>query len=130
MSSTAKWLRQAAEEIRREGHNGWGNTCEQAADDHDALRAEVERLQVALSDAEFRATATEQIRLRDNAYLIGDKDRLRAALERIIDVCGPGEPAIGIARAALAGGARFPCHMEREHYFRCKRPCGHPRCAS
>lgn len=28
----AKWLRQCAEEIRAEGHAGWGNTCEQAAD--------------------------------------------------------------------------------------------------
>ena len=32
MSSHEKWLRQAAEEIRKEGHYGWGNTCEQAAD--------------------------------------------------------------------------------------------------
>jgi hypothetical protein len=30
--SDEKWLRQAAEEIRKEGHYGWGNTCEQAAD--------------------------------------------------------------------------------------------------
>jgi hypothetical protein len=30
--SHAKWLRQAAEEIRKEGHAGWGNTCEQAAE--------------------------------------------------------------------------------------------------
>jgi len=27
-----KWLRMAADEIRAEGHLGWGNTCEQAAD--------------------------------------------------------------------------------------------------
>ena len=30
--SEEKWLRQAADEIRKEGHYGWGNTCEQAAD--------------------------------------------------------------------------------------------------
>ncbi len=27
----SKWLMKAAEEIRAEGHVGWGNTCEQAA---------------------------------------------------------------------------------------------------
>lgn len=28
----AKWLRQCAKEIASEGHNGWGNTCLQAAE--------------------------------------------------------------------------------------------------
>jgi hypothetical protein len=28
----SKWLLMAAEEIAREGHDGWGNTCSQAAD--------------------------------------------------------------------------------------------------
>ncbi len=28
----SKWLMKAAEEIRAEGHAGWGNTCEQAAE--------------------------------------------------------------------------------------------------
>jgi hypothetical protein len=32
----AKWLRQAAQEIAREGHAGWGNTCSYAADAIDA----------------------------------------------------------------------------------------------
>lgn len=36
-----KWLRQAAREIRAEGHCGWGNTCEQAADHIAALEAEL-----------------------------------------------------------------------------------------
>ncbi len=31
MSDHAKWLRQAAKEIAAEGHNGWGNTCTDAA---------------------------------------------------------------------------------------------------
>ncbi|CAK0777827.1 hypothetical protein CCP3SC15_580026 [Gammaproteobacteria bacterium] len=39
MNTTSKWLRQVAEEIRSEQHNGWGNTVEQAADDFDALAA-------------------------------------------------------------------------------------------
>ena len=65
--------------------------------------------------------------------------RLRAALERIAalpvtdnitEAVLNGDRSVRIAHAALAGGDRFPCHMEREHYFRCKRPCGHPRCAS
>jgi hypothetical protein len=44
MNSHEKWLRQAAEEIAAEGHAGWGNTCEQAADQIAELQAEVERL--------------------------------------------------------------------------------------
>ena len=68
--------------------------------------------------------------------LRAEVERLRAALERIADMRDRDGSAIemhrdeirDIARAALAGGDRFPCHMEREHYFRCKRPCGHPRC--
>lgn len=36
LASAAKWLRKAAEEIRDEGHPGWGNTCEFAADAIDA----------------------------------------------------------------------------------------------
>jgi hypothetical protein len=32
LESHVKWLRQAASEIRRDGHNCWGNTCEFAAD--------------------------------------------------------------------------------------------------
>lgn len=28
----AKWLRQCAKEIAAAGHNGWGNTCLQAAE--------------------------------------------------------------------------------------------------
>lgn len=31
MSSHAKWLREVAAEIAKEGHNGWGNTCLDAA---------------------------------------------------------------------------------------------------
>lgn len=38
--SHSKWLRQAADEIRAEGHAGWGNTCEQAADAYDSLAAQ------------------------------------------------------------------------------------------
>jgi hypothetical protein len=44
MNSHAKWLRQTADEIRAEGHNGWGNTCEQAADEIKRLQAEIEVL--------------------------------------------------------------------------------------
>lgn len=48
MNSHAKWLRQAATEIRAEGHNGWGNTCEQAAEEIDRLSTEGARLREAL----------------------------------------------------------------------------------
>lgn len=40
MSDHAQNLRQAADEIRREGHAGWGNTCEWAADELERLTAE------------------------------------------------------------------------------------------
>lgn len=39
LTSHAKWLRMAAEEIRDEGHAVWGNTCEQAAAAIDAALA-------------------------------------------------------------------------------------------
>lgn len=45
----AEALRKAAAEIRTEGHNGWGNTCEWAADEIASSQAEIERLKAALS---------------------------------------------------------------------------------
>ena len=42
MNPHGKWLMKAADEIRAEGHAGWGNTCEQAA-------AELQRLTDALA---------------------------------------------------------------------------------
>lgn len=49
--SDEKWLRQAAEEIRKEGHYGWGNTCEQAADRIAELEAENQRLRGGIANA-------------------------------------------------------------------------------
>lgn len=37
----AKWLREAAEQIAKAGHNGWGNTCTFAADHIDELAAQL-----------------------------------------------------------------------------------------
>lgn len=51
MNSHAKWLRQAADEIRDEGHAGWGNTCEQGADEIERLTAEVTRLSEAMKES-------------------------------------------------------------------------------
>jgi hypothetical protein len=36
----AKWLRQCAKEIAAAGHNGWGNTCLQAAEAIERANAE------------------------------------------------------------------------------------------
>lgn len=36
LKASAKWLREAASEIARSGHAGWGNACAQAADAIDA----------------------------------------------------------------------------------------------
>jgi hypothetical protein len=52
LASGAKWLRKAAEEIRDEGHPGWGNTCEFAADAIDA--AIKQREQDAKDAARYR----------------------------------------------------------------------------
>jgi hypothetical protein len=49
----AKWLRMAAEEIAKAGHNGWGNTCDQAAAEVDRLEALVRSLDSQLLAARF-----------------------------------------------------------------------------
>lgn len=41
MNPHEKLLRQCAEEIAKAGHNGWGNTCSQAADEVATLTARV-----------------------------------------------------------------------------------------
>jgi hypothetical protein len=58
MGETSKGLRDAAAEIRAENHSGWGNLCEQAADELDAMEASarfdrelVARLRDDLADA-------------------------------------------------------------------------------
>jgi hypothetical protein len=43
LKSHAKWLRQCGNEIAKEGHNGWGNTCFHAADSMDKHHAEIQR---------------------------------------------------------------------------------------
>jgi hypothetical protein len=68
-----KWLRQAADEIRKEGHAGWGNICEQAADRIAELGVEVDQYQriliaegdkVARLEAENQRLSDEVARLR------------------------------------------------------------------
>jgi hypothetical protein len=71
--SDAKWLRQAAKEIRAEGHYGWGNTCEQAAD---ALEAKDRR--IAELEAAMKYTGTELGEAREEI------ERLRAVYERTV----------------------------------------------
>lgn len=68
MSDHAQNLRQAAEEIRREGHAGWGNACEWAAN-------EIERLRADLRDMRDRAEAAEENAMPDD--LTRELDRLR-----------------------------------------------------
>ena len=70
--SDEKWLRQAAEEIRKEGHYGWGNTCEQAADRIAELEAE---------NARLRGTLHHITRMNDHNFRVSDiHDVAKAAL--------------------------------------------------
>ena len=69
MSDHAQNLRQAADEIRREGHVGWGNACEWAADEIERLTAAL-RAQpgpVSIDDMEWagKVHLAEAIRERD-----------------------------------------------------------------
>lgn len=50
MNEHEQRLRQAAEEIRKQGHTGWGNTCEWSADEIKALTAHVDQLGQALHE--------------------------------------------------------------------------------
>lgn len=72
MSDHAQNLRQAAEEIRREGHAGWGNACEWAAD-------EIERLTAVAQDA---AIFVEAYRARIKT-LTAERDALRRKLAEL-----------------------------------------------
>lgn len=80
-------LRQAAEEIRRKNHNGWGNVCEQAADALanalDELAAERARADAAVAEAAEHKLFREESarRLRE---CTAHRDRLRAAIERAL----------------------------------------------
>ena len=46
--SYAIWLRQMVEEIRSEGHNGWGNTATHAADFIDEQQTHIDTYQAAI----------------------------------------------------------------------------------
>lgn len=113
-------LRQAAEEIRRKNHNGWGNACEQAADALanalDDLAAERARADAAVAEAAEHKLFREESarRLRECR---AHRDRLRAAgrallacphiAERDTDpdwVDAEAEAAVAEMRAALKEG--------------------------
>jgi hypothetical protein len=75
-SSCAKWLRQVATEIAREGHNGWGNTCEDAARHVEKLERENAQLREALNLSE-----THRKRTPDCICPACKEIKARAALE-------------------------------------------------
>lgn len=61
MNDHAKWLRKAAEEIRRDGWKGWGNTCSDAADELDRVYAEGGKVYLAgVADAFERELTGEE----------------------------------------------------------------------
>lgn len=87
MISEAEWLLKVAEEIRKEGHAGWGNTCESSAywiesaqAELTELRAIVERLREPVSD-EVNQIALDAFCKQSIAWEEDDEDALiRAAL--------------------------------------------------
>ena len=77
LSSHAKWLRQAAGEIRMEGHAGWGNTCESAADAIEAHLAQQPDL-AAIREVIALLRTTSNMPASDKRYAAG---LLTAALQ-------------------------------------------------
>lgn len=71
----AKWLREAAEQIAKAGHNGWGNTCLDAA-------ASIEALVADLAAERARADRAEAANV-DTVWLVKDHERLEAALREL-----------------------------------------------
>lgn len=78
----AKWLREAAEQIAKAGHNGWGNTCLDAAASIEALVAEL-AAERARADAAVAEAAEHKMFREESARRLAqcrvDRDRLRAA---------------------------------------------------
>lgn len=60
LASEAKWLRKAAEEIAKEGHAGWGNTCTQAAECIERHHAEIADMAKRLEALQSLAAAMYQ----------------------------------------------------------------------
>lgn len=95
--SVVTGLKKAAEEIRAEGHNGWGNACEQAA-------AHIEEQQDTIAELK---ESIEGHKL-DKARYLDMNTELREVLEKLARLGN--EPYYGnsdgnvIAKAALARG--------------------------
>lgn len=100
MSDHAQNLRQAADEIRREGHAGWGNTCEWAADELERLTAE----RNALRD--------------DNAKLNGWMEEEAQAAGRLQRKLNAAEEEIERLTASLKRANETAEHFERHWYLR------------
>lgn len=110
-------LRQAAEEIRRKNHNGWGNACEQAADalanaldDLAAERARAEREEQAHTRTiEQRDALEEQIEAVYRA--LGGDGEWCAKLppEEPPDSGDLGADALALAKAATLAIAQHAC---------------------
>ena len=88
VNSHIKWLRQAAKEIASEGHNGWGNTCTEAADEIDRLstiesieKGTAKALLDALKEVETLSTEVSNLKLA-NGEARKTIDRLNALIPR------------------------------------------------
>jgi hypothetical protein len=97
LASEAKWLRKAAEEIAKEGHAGWGNTCTQAAEcierHHATIAGMAKRLEAAERDARATKRSAEtlcRIYFEIAAEAVGE-DKVRAERDRRIHATQEGE---------------------------------------
>lgn len=83
MNPNIKWLRDAADEIAKEGHAGWGNTCSQAADAFESLERE---LAAARKDAEVLKAGFYQI--------VHFAEQQRISVEQRLSNQTPGKPCM------------------------------------
>lgn len=72
-------LRQAAEEIRRDSHAGWGNTCEMAADEVDTMQARIEALEKDYMEEKIEG---DRLQARIEALEAENKDLLAACEQK------------------------------------------------
>lgn len=96
-----KWLRQAAEEIRTEGHAGWGNTIDDAIAALEAAEAREAELRARVAELEGMAAERNNL-LYQVAEVTPGQSRYETALSRLASYNNrPANPPQSALPAAL-----------------------------